>query len=134
MIRSIVILFLVTVIAAIGCSKKTDVSKFAGAWNGSYNSAIITLTGSDTGTVHIVVDANNNATGTLQSLRGGTPSVMKGKVDPSSGAISITAYGEENYGVTIFLEALTGTLSGNAGSGTLAFPWATTSEWRATRN
>ena len=88
----------------------------------------------DTGTLHITVNALNRATATLQSLHGGVPTTMTGKVDPSSGAISISEYGEENYGVIIFLEGLNGNLSLGSGNGTLSFPWATTSEWKATKD
>lgn len=131
--KSIVTLFLVT---AIGCSKNSGTSKFAGSWSGSYRSTmkLISPPVPDSGTVYITVDANNSATGTLQSLYGGSLTIMTGTVDPSSGAISLYKYGEGNYGIMTFLEALNGNLSGNSGSGTLAFPWATTSEWQATKN
>ena len=130
--KSFTILFLIT---ALGCSKNTARSKFEGTWSGTYSSSIknITPPDSDTGTVQIVVDANNNATGTLQSLHGST-SIMKGKVDPSSGTTSISKSAGGNYGMITFLEGLGGTLSADSGSGNLAFPWATTSYWQATKN
>jgi hypothetical protein len=131
--KSIAILILLT---ALGCSKNTARSKFAGTWNGTYSSTIKNTNPPDfdSGTVQIVVDNNNNVTGTLQSLQGWAPTIMKGKVDPSSGTISISKSGEGDYGMIIFLEGLGGTLSADSGSGSLAFPWATSSNWQATKN
>lgn len=128
---SVSILFL---IAAIGCTKHTATSKFAGAWSGSYSSRLVGINPPifDTGSLHITVDGNNSATGTLQSLQGGTPTIMKGTVDPSSGAISI---GTGNVGGDpLVFFGLSGTLSLDSGSGTLGYPWATTSGWWATKN
>jgi hypothetical protein len=131
--KSIFILLLVT---TLGCTKNTARSKFEGTWNGTYSSTIknITPPDSDTGTLQIVVAANDSATGTLQSLHGGGPIIMKGKVDPTSGAISLSEYGQGDYGLIVFLEGLGGTLSAESGNGSLAFPWATTSYWQATKN
>ena len=121
-------------VIAVGCSKKINTSKFAGVWSGSYSSEIINISTSfDTGMLHITIDANNNnAIGTLQSLRGGA-TTMKGVIDPSSGTISMVKFGENN-GITIFLEGLNGNLLVDAGSGALTFPWATASRWQATKN
>lgn len=131
--KLIPILFL---ISAVGCSKSADRSKFAGSWSGSYSTTIIATHPPtfDTGTVHITVGADNSATGTMQSLHGGVPSMMKGAVDPSTGIISLSQYGDGDYGISVFLVGLNGNLSIDTGSGTLAFPWATTSKWRATKN
>jgi len=102
--KSIAILFLLT---TLGCSKNTARSRFAGTWIGTYSSSIknITPPDSDSGSVQIVVDNSNNATGTLQSIHGWT-TIMKGKVDPSSGTISISKSGEGDYGMITFLEGL----------------------------
>jgi hypothetical protein len=131
--KSIAILFFIT---AIACSKNTGTSKFAGTWSGTYSSAMTLINPPvfDTGTVQIAVGANNSATGTLQSLHGGTQIIMKGTVDPSSGSISLFEYGVGNYGANIFLEGLNGNLSADQGGGNLTFPWATTSRWWATKN
>ena len=131
--QSMVALLLLT---AIGCSKHGGGSKFAGTWSGSYNSTIIATNppAFDTGTLHIAIDASNNATGTLQSLRGGASTIMKGTLNPSSGALSIAHYGEGDDGIMVFLLGCNGILSVDAGSGTLTFPWATTSVWRVTKN
>lgn len=128
---SVVILLLIT---AISCSKKTATSKFAGTWSGTYSSRLVEVNPPlfDTGTLKIVVDASNSATGTLQSLRGGSPTSMHGTVDPSSGAISIGT-GDEGGNVNVFF-GLSGTLSADTGTGVLGYPWATTSGWWATRN
>ena len=114
---SIVALFLIT---AISCSKKTATSQFAGTWTGTYSSRLVEPNPPifDTGTLKIVVDANNSATGNLLSLQGGAPTIMKGTVDPSSGAISIG----------------TGEVGGNPLVFTLGYPWATTSGWWVTKN
>jgi hypothetical protein len=131
--KSFVILLFIT---AISCSKNTGSSKFEGAWSGSYSSTRIISNPPffDTGTLHLAVDANNSVTATLQSFLIGDTIIIKGTVDPSSGAMSLYKYGEGNYGIMIFLEALNGNLSVDSGSGTLAFPWASTSEWRAAKN
>jgi hypothetical protein len=123
-------------ICAIGCSKDTGASKFAGTWSGSYSSTRIITNPPDfdTGTLRLVVDANNSATGTLQSIKLGDTTIMTGTVDPSSGTISLFKYGEGNYGIAIFLIGLNGYLSDGSGSGTLAFPWASTSNWRVIKN
>jgi hypothetical protein len=128
---SVVILFLIT---AISCSKKTATSKFAGAWSGTYSSRLVMPNPPvfDTGTLTIAVDANNSATGSLQSLHGGTPTIMKGTVDPSSGVISIGT-GEVGGNPNVFF-GLSGTLSTDSGTGILGYPWATTSGWWATKN
>jgi hypothetical protein len=129
--KSVVILFLIT---AISCSKKTASSKFAGAWSGTYSSRLVEVNPPifDTGTLKITVDANNSATGTLQSLHGGSPTIMHGTVDPSSGAISMGTGNIEGNPLVFF--GLGGTLSTDSGSGTLGYPWATTSGWWATKN
>jgi hypothetical protein len=128
---SVVILLLIT---AISCSKKTATSQFAGTWSGTYSSRLVEINPPifDTGTLKIVVDANNGATGTLQSLHGGSPIIMHGTVDPSSGAISI-GIGNPGGNVMVFFE-LSGTLSTDSGAGTLGYPWATTSGWWASKN
>jgi len=128
---SVVILFLIT---AISCSKKTANSIFAGTWSGTYSSRLVETNPPifDTGTLKIVVDANNSATGTLQSLQGGSPTTMHGTVDPSSGAISIST-GDVGGNVNVFF-GLGGTLSTDSGSGTLGYPWATTSGWWVSKN
>ena len=125
----VVLLFL---ISAVSCSKKTATSQFAGTWSGTYSSRLVEINPPifDTGTLKIVVDANNTATGTLQSLHGGSPTIMHGTVDPSSGAISI---GTEGGNVMAFF-GLGGTLSTNSGTGTLGYPWATTSGWWVSKN
>ena len=128
-------------IVAASCSKfkstshPTAGSAFAGVWTGTYSSTMSAIPGSfDTGTVRITVDAGNNATGTLQSLIGGGPVIMKGAVDPSTGVISIAYDGEGTYGGTVFLEGLSGYLIADSGSGKIAFPWASISGWSATKN
>jgi hypothetical protein len=123
---SVSILLLIT---AMGCSKHTATSKFAGVWSGTYSSRLVEPNPPifDTGTLKITVDGNNSATGTLQSLQGGSPTIMHGTVDPSSGAISIST-GDEGGNVNVFF-GLGGTLSSDSGSGTLGYPWATTSGW-----
>jgi hypothetical protein len=128
---SIVALFLIT---AISCSKKTATSQFAGTWTGTYSSRLMGTNSPlfDTGTLKIVVAANSSATGTLQSLQGGSPTIMHGTVDPSSGAISIGT-GNPGGNVMVFF-GLGGTLSTNTGSGTLGYPWATKSGWWVTKN
>jgi hypothetical protein len=130
---SVSILFLIT---AVGCSKHTATSIFAGTWSGTYSSRLVEANPPifDTGTLTIVVNANNSATGTLQSLHGGSPTSMHGTVDPSSGAISIGT-GNEGGNVNVFF-GLGGTLSTSSGTGTgtLGYPWATTSGWWATKN
>ena len=110
-------------------------AKFAGTWSGSYTSTIIATTPAafDTGTLHITVDAGNSATAILQSLHGGVPTTMKGKVDPS-GTVSLSKYGEGGNGIIVFLGGLDGNLSADSGNGTLTFPWATTSTWRVRKN
>jgi hypothetical protein len=127
----VVILFL---IFAISCSKKTATSQFAGTWSGTYSSRLVEVNPPifDSGTLKIVVDANNSATGTLQSLHGGSPTIMHGTVDPSSGAISI-GIGNPGGNVMVFF-GLGGTLSTDTGSGTLGYPWATTSGWWVSKN
>ena len=128
---SVAILFLIT---ATGCSRSTNTSKFAGNWSGTYSSRLVEINPPifDTGSLTIAVDANNSATGTLQSLHGGAPTIMKGTVDPSSGAISI---GTGNVGGNQFaVFGLGGTLSADSGTGTLGYPWAITSGWWATKN
>jgi hypothetical protein len=122
-------------IFAAGCAKSNGESKYAGHWSGTYSSTILNTNPADfdTGTVFITVDAKNNAICTLQSLTGGT-SVLKGSVDPGTGVISTSKYGEGDYGITVFLEGLGGNLSTNSGSGTLGFPWATRSSWQAAKN
>jgi hypothetical protein len=99
---SVIILLLIT---AISCSRKTASSKFAGTWSGTYSSRLIEANPPlfDTGTLKIVVDANNSATGTLQSLHGGSTTSMHGTVDPSSGAISIGT-GDEGGNVNVFFD------------------------------
>ena len=131
--KSIAFLFLLTV---IGCSKNTGTSKFVGTWRGNYSSTMIITNPSvfDTGTLQITIDADHSAIGTLQSLHGGAPTIMKGTVDISSGVISMSKYAEGNYGIIVFLEGLNGNLSVDSGSGTLTFPWAAISSWQATRN
>jgi hypothetical protein len=126
--------FILLLIVAISCSKKTATSQFAGTWGGTYSSRLVEPNPPlfDTGTLKIVVDANNSATGTLLSLQGGAPTVMKGTVDPSSGAISIGT-GEVGGNPLVFF-GLGGTLSLDSGSGTLGYPWATTSEWSVSKN
>lgn len=111
-------------------------SKYAGTWSGSYSSTIIATNPNtfDTGTLQIVVDANNGVTGTLQSLHGGAPAVMKGGVDPSSGTISLSEYGKGDYGIDVFLAGLNGNLTVESGNGMLVFPWATRSKWQAAKN
>jgi hypothetical protein len=128
---SVVILFLIT---AISCSKKTANSPFTGSWSGTYSSRLVETNPPifDTGTLKIVVDANNGATGTLQSLQGGSPTIMHGTVDPSSGAISMGT-GNPGGNAMIFF-GLGGTLSTNSGTGTLGYPWATTSGWWVLKN
>jgi hypothetical protein len=128
---SIVILSLITVLS---CSKKTATSQFAGTRAGTYSSRLVEPNPPifDTGTLKIVVDANNNASGSLQSLQGGSPAIMHGTVDPSSGAISIGT-GDEGGNVNVFF-GLGGTLSTGTGTGTLGYPWATTSGWWVSRN
>jgi hypothetical protein len=125
---SVSILLLIT---AISCSKHTATSKFAGTWSGTYSSRLVEINPPifDTGTLKIVVDANNSTTGTLQSLQGGSPTTMHGTVDPSSGEISI-GIGNPGGNVMVFF-GLGGTLSTSSGtgSGTLGYPWATTSGW-----
>jgi hypothetical protein len=127
----VVILFL---ISAISCSKKTATSKFAGTWSGTYSSRLVEANPPlfDTGTLKIVVDANNSATGTLQSLQGGSPIIMHGPVDPSSGAISIST--GDTGGSIYAVFGLGGTLSTESGSGSLGYPWATTSGWWVSKN
>lgn len=122
--------------AIFSCSKSTDISKFAGTWNGSYHSAIIMTQPEDvdTGTLQIIVDARNQATGILQSIRGGNPSTLTGSVDPSAGTISINKYAVGNGGSMIFLAGLSGNLSLDSGSGTLTFPWASISHWQVTKH
>src|ERR1700734_724413 len=116
---SIVILSLITVLS---CSKKTATSQFAGTWAGTYSSRLVEPNPPifDTGTLKIVVDANNNASGSLQSLQGGSPAIMHGTVDPSSGAISIGT-GDEGGNANVFF-GLGGTLSTDTGTGTLGYP------------
>jgi hypothetical protein len=128
---SIVILFLIT---AISCSKNTATSQFSGTWSGTYSSRLVGTNSPifDTGTLKIAVDANSSATGTLQSLQGGSPTIMHGTVNPSSGAISIGT-GNPGGNVMVFF-GLGGTLSTNSGTGTLGYPWATTSGWWVTKN
>jgi hypothetical protein len=132
MTKWIVGLFLIT---AAGCAKSNGASKYAGHWSGTYSSTILSTNPAnfDTGTVFIAVDANSNAICTLQSLNGGT-SVLKGSVDPGTGVISTSKYGEGDYGSTVFLEGLGGDLSADSGSGTLGFPWASRSNWQAAKN
>jgi hypothetical protein len=124
---SVSILLLIT---AISCSKHTATSKFAGTWSGTYSSRLVEANAPifDTGTLKIVVDANNSATGTLHSLKGGSTTIMHGTVDPSSGAISI------GTGNVMVVFGLGGTLSTNTGSGALGYPWATTSGWWVSKN
>jgi hypothetical protein len=125
------ILFLFT---AVSCSKKTATSQFAGTWSGTYSSRLVGPNPPifDTGTLKIVVDANNNATGTLQSQQGGSPTIMHGTVDPSSGAISISTGNAGGNVNAVF--GLGGTLSTDSGTGTLGYPWATTSGWWVSKN
>jgi hypothetical protein len=121
-------------ISALSCSKKTATSQFAGTWSGTYSSRLVEINPPifDTGTLKIIVAANNGATGTLQSLHGGSPTIMHGTVDPSSGAISIGT-GNPGGNVMAFF-GLGGTLSTDTGSGTLGYPWATTSGWWVSKN
>jgi hypothetical protein len=127
----VVLLFLISVLS---CSKKTATSQFAGTWSGTYSSRLVEPNPPifDTGTLKIIVDANNTATGTLQSLHGGSPTIMQGTVNPTSGAISIGT-GNPGGNVMVFF-GLGGTLSTNSGTGTLGYPWATTSGWWVSKN
>jgi len=127
----VVIVFLITVLS---CSKKTATSQFSGTWTGTYSSRLVEPNSPlfDSGSLKIVVAASNSATGTLQSLQGGSPTIMHGTVDPSSGAISIGT-GNPGGNLMVFF-GLGGTLSTNSGTGTLGYPWATTSGWWVSKN
>ena len=121
---------------AIGCSKNTGNSIYMGTWSGSYRSTVTATypPTSDTGTLQISVDANNSATCILQSLPSGMLTKMMGAVVPSSGAVSLSINGMGNGLHAVNLVGLHGNLSLDSGSGTLAYPWATTSKWQVTKN
>ena len=129
--KSIILLLIIT---AIGCSKNTGMLKIVSTWSGTYSSTIKNLPQDfDSGTLNITVYANNSATGTLQSINGYAPVILKGAVN-SSGDISISKYGEGDFGMTVFLESLNGKLYVDSAGGILSFPWASTSQWQATKN
>ena len=106
--KALIVILLLTVV--VGCSKfkstshPTAGSAFAGVWTGTYSSAMLAIPGGfDTGTVRITVDAGNNATGTLQSLIGGGPVIMKGAAGSSPrGSYLWLMMGKEPIGGTIF--------------------------------
>jgi hypothetical protein len=129
-----VLISILLLLTALGCTKHTSTSKFAGAWSGTYSSRLVMSNPPmfDTGTLKITVDANNSATGTMQSLKGGSPTIMHGTVDPTSGAISMGT-GNPGGNAMVFF-GLGGTLSTDSGSGTLGYPWATISGWWVSKN
>ncbi len=130
--KQIVILFLLT---AIGCSKNTSTSKYFGSWNGSYSDSLFNVPHSfDSGTLNIVVNADNSVTATLKSIfnQAGGSVIFYDIVDASSGNMSPVKSGSMMHPVPLLLGHLSADLK--TGSGRLSFAYATVSKWQVAKN
>jgi len=98
------LLLLLAFVSIVACSKKEDISPFAGSWKGTYTGA------NDNGKWDAVINADGSATGNIKSTPSGLSYVATGQV-ASNGQFTLTA------GTATSGAVFTGILSGTNATG-----------------